>query len=87
MLEPVVTTKTLLIGGSYSPPNCCHGDIAGPSLCQLLKSSMGDLVDPYSVAASKLVTDLMWWFFLFYVLVFKNFFVLLAPYVCFHIFS
>ena len=67
MLEPVVTTKTLLIGGSYSPPNCCHGDMAGPSLCQLLKSSMGDtmtllipnLVDPYSVAASKLVTDLM----------------------------
>ena len=61
MLEPVVTTKTLLIGGSYSPPNCCHGDIAGPSLCQLLKSSVGDTmtVDPYSVAASKLVTDLM----------------------------
>ena len=29
---------------------------------------------------------LLWWFFLFYVLVF-NFFVLLAPYVCFHIFS
>ena len=26
---------------------------------------------------------LLWWFFLFYVLVF-NFFVLLAPYVCFH---
>ena len=25
--------------------------------------------------------------FLFYVLVFKNFFVLLAPYVCFHSFS
>ena len=29
---------------------------------------------------------LLWWFFLFYVLVFK-FFVLLAPYVCFHIFN
>ena len=30
--------------------------------------------------------ELLWWFFLFYVLVFK-FFVLLAPYVCFHIFN
>ena len=62
MLESVVTAKTLLIGGSYSPPNCCHGDIAGPSLCQLLKKFYGrhhDLVDPYSVAASKLMTDLM----------------------------
>ena len=29
---------------------------------------------------------LLWWFFLFYVLVF-NFFVWLAPYVCFHSFS
>ena len=29
---------------------------------------------------------LLWWFFLFYVLVFKIF-VLLAPYVCFHICS
>ena len=29
---------------------------------------------------------LLWWFFLFYVSVFKIF-VLLAPYVCFHIFS
>ena len=29
---------------------------------------------------------LLWWLFLFYVLVFK-FFVLLAPYVCFHSFS
>ena len=30
---------------------------------------------------------LLWWFFLFYVLVFKNFFVLLAPYGCFQIFN
>ena len=30
---------------------------------------------------------LLWWFFLFYVFVFKTFFVLLAPYVCYHIFS
>ena len=30
---------------------------------------------------------LLWWFFLFYVLVFKTIFVLLAPYVCFHSFS
>ena len=29
-------------------------------------------------------TGSLWWFFLFYVLVFKIF-VLLAPYVCFHI--
>ena len=28
----------------------------------------------------------LWWFFMFYVLVF-NIFVMLAPYVCFHIFS
>ena len=58
MLEPVVTTKTLLIGGSYSPANCCHGD----KLVSTLKKFYGrhhDLVDPYSVAASKLVTDLM----------------------------
>ena len=33
-----------------------------------------------------LVLFFLWWFFLFNVLVFK-FFVLLAPYVCFHIFS
>ena len=29
----------------------------------------------------------LWWFFSFYVLVFEKYFVLLAPYVCFHIFS
>ena len=29
----------------------------------------------------------LWWFFSFYVLVFEKFFVLLAPYVCFHSFS
>ena len=28
--------------GNYSPQNCCLGDIAVPSLRQLLKSSMGD---------------------------------------------
>ena len=43
-------------------------------------------------SALSCVTDrsksiLLWWFFSFYVLVFGNFFVLLAPYVCFHIFS
>ena len=48
---------------------------------------------PYNfVSAHKLcVADhfksiLLWWFFLFYVLVFEIF-ELLAPYVCFHIFS
>ena len=33
------------IGGSYSPTNCCHRDIAGRSLCQLLKSSVGETMD------------------------------------------
>ena len=42
------------------------------------------LVTFYITDRSKAI--LVWWFFLFYVLVFKTF-VLLAPCVCFHILS
>ena len=50
-----------------------------------------ELICKYKVGLKTLFTArskamLLWWSFLFYVLVFK-FFVLLAPYVCFHIFS
>ena len=44
MLEPVANIKTLLIEGSCSPINCFHRVIAKQSLCQQLKSSMGDIV-------------------------------------------
>ena len=44
MLEPVANIKTLLIEGSCSLINCFHRVIANQSLCQQLKSSMGDIV-------------------------------------------
>ena len=43
-----------------------------------------DLSPPYIAVRSKAI--LLWWFFLFYVLVFKLF-VLFATGVCFHVFS
>ena len=62
MLEPAVTTKTLLIGGSYSPDKLLSQGHRRAKLVSTLKKFYGrhhDLVDPCSVAASKLVTDLM----------------------------
>ena len=55
MLEPVLTE------GSNSSANCCRGVIIKQNLCQHLKSSMGDndLFDPYNVAISHLILDLM----------------------------
>ena len=46
-----------------------------------------DLSPPVTVCyTDRSKSILLWWFFLFYVLVFKNF-VLLVSYVCFHILS
>ena len=62
MLEPVVTTKTLLIGGKLLTTKLLSRGYRRTKLVSTLKKFYGrhhDLVDPYSVAASKLVTDLM----------------------------
>ena len=48
-------------------------------------TSLNLLIYFYITDRSKAI--LLWWFFLFYVLVFKNVSVLLAPYVCFYIFN
>ena len=56
MLEPVPNIKTLLIEGSCSPINYFHRTIA------TVKKFYGryhDLVDPYNIAVSKLISDLM----------------------------
>ena len=61
MLEPVVTTKTSLIGEITHHKIVVTG-YRSTKLVSTLKKFYGrhhDLVDPYSVAASKLVTDLM----------------------------
>ena len=51
MLESVANIKTLLMKGGCSSINCCHHVIAERSLCEQLKSSVGDiLVDPNSMA-------------------------------------
>ena len=52
MLAPVANVKTLLVEKSCSPLNCCHRIIAEQSLCQQLKSSMENLVDPYNMTVS-----------------------------------
>ena len=44
MLENIANIKILLIEESCSPVNCCHRVIALRSLCQQLKSSMGDIM-------------------------------------------
>ena len=43
VLEPIANIKTLLLERNCSPINCCHRVIAKRSLCQQLKSSMGDI--------------------------------------------
>ena len=61
MLEPVVTTKTLLIGEITHQKLLSRG-YRSTKLVSTLKKFYGrhhDLVDPYSVSASKFVTDLM----------------------------
>ena len=77
---PVVTH-----GSRFSQLTKCYEPL------QKLRVRLGkgkiDLMPPVSLY----ITDrskaiLLWWFLLFYVLVFK-FFVLLAPYVCYHIFG
>ena len=63
LLEPVANIKTLLIEGSFSLfslVNCCHN--CRVKLVSTVKKFFGrhrDLVDPYNVAASKLLSDFM----------------------------
>ena len=52
----------------------------------VVNAHLNDLPVKFSVCVNE-GQDKLWWFFLFYVLVFKIFCVLLAPYVCFHIFN
>ena len=53
----------------------------------VVNAHLNDLPVKFSVCVNEGQDKLLWWFFLFYVLVFKIFFVLLAPYICLHIFS
>ena len=53
---------------------------------EVMAMSKTGLSPPVICVTNRSKAILLWLFFLFYVLVFKNF-VLLAPYVCFHIFS
>ena len=61
MVEPIANIKTLLIEGSW-PPIDCHRVIAKRSLCQQLRSSMGDIMTSLIatiMAVSKLISDLI----------------------------
>ena len=62
MLEPVSTIKTLLVQRSYSRLNCSHRIIAKAKQRPTLKKCHRrhqELVDPYTVAVSKILSDLM----------------------------